>query len=1645
MAALGALDTPRTNLGDATYLSRQPDLDLSEEVSVPSPSKDANLFQQLRNGGRQSLRTPRGKRTPFGERQNRAAGGGAPEFTPLLKSATRRSVRRHSGKENVAATPAFLNKIDEDMTPLPNMDNSVFGMSRNTSSFIGRTPVPQVDSDSTVDTPMVMKTRRNAAKSPLNDKNQLSLREQENVIDRIEKENFGLKLKIHFLEDALRRAGPGFSEAALKENTELKVDSVTMKRELHRYKKHLTSAEKDLEAYRQQILEMQEKFKKRQANEGQRLEIERLQQALEEKDAGLEDLQQKLDQGEKELDRIEKLQDEIGDLEADNRAKDQLIGQHEDEIEDLKLRVQAAEDKAKDSQRRMVELEEKAQASSKLAEVKETIEDLEADVRRLQNELEESKDKLQDAVDAKDRAEGDLEELQEEMANKSVVTKGLSRQVEEKIARLQDEVEDARSNLATVNNRYQEKEHEVEDLKRKLKESRQERETFERENRSLSAEVDELQGDLRSANDHKSMLQTRHDALTKESASLQRDVSRLERDVTSLEASLEQERQHALQIERTVREQNRAEINRLRSEISDLQARAQEAEEDRQHATQSDRISRDQLRDEVERLKDDISDLQAQIREKDNMYDNDREKWETEIRNLEAERDRAEERANGLQRTIDKLRATEGALSTKEAKLQHIIDTETERHRKEEAVLSRQIESLQKTLDSRQTMLEDLRIELSAVREQLRQAQVDYQSEVDKVEGLEDELELLQVELDEQSEKASQDLEQAKRECENLRQQLKSAQESAVTSVRQSTTVSQEVARHNSEHIQRLKDQLAESTTKFSKATKEKQLLQEQLAGVNTELYSLRVSLAETQAERESLESDLRLAKQSGQDVHVVNQEIVDLRTTKTKLDSEVRRLKEENKSLAGRLMQIEAELQDAKLHGQDTALLDQERMDLLTAKSRLDGEVRRLGDQNRSLTSRLREVETELRLAKQQEDHTKQLELQRGDIISAKSRLESELRRLKEENVVLATEKAEIENELVRVSKNQGEDTLDLNFERITLRTAKNKLETELRCLKEKNRQLEESLLELERQLDEENERAAQEEERLTHEILELQAKLRQSTDTQAQTASRRKIRELERRIDDYEARLAITTNLANVDGNSDLSILRRDITSARQKERDFAEREAAHKSTVRDLKRQISDLERMVHEAEMQRLLASPADARTPSARKSELAQLRHQLTLAHQVGQDLKQALREAERDADAVKDELQARIGDLEDQAASLEQQLDDARAAAEEAASASETALIKYKGKVERYRRERDQYAAALDEMQHTDHGSALTARTDVSNEERRDLHGMLRKAQIEADSFEREVREHKALAEELSKAQETLRLKLERVRGERAVYRKEAERMRRDLRAVELNNAELIRAKDEAEGALVANALILASRDAAAIAAPASNDNKAAETVKEPEQVAERQDLTKNREVQAPAQNSDIDAKAVLEKAEKQRERHQRELRGLVTQIEWMQARWERESRFRLDAVSSKQYLQHELKVAKECNKLDLDILGEIVKTIEERQTPSHAMRKQHEIDASTPMRKLKHVLHAVRFTIRLRRSAQAWSVHLQTRQRLQDALDKVQKASRMRKMRDEWRAQVYAKLDADREAAGLPPAIRPKDATITTVLSVEF
>ena len=115
-------------------------------------------------------------------------------------------------------------------------------------------------------------------------------------LEQIDKENFGLKLKIHFLEENLKKMGPEFNRQAMEENINLKSEKVTMARDIKNYSKDLKAAEKELDTYKQQLREYAEKVKRRHVDEGMREEMDELRRLADERADEVERLERKLEE-----------------------------------------------------------------------------------------------------------------------------------------------------------------------------------------------------------------------------------------------------------------------------------------------------------------------------------------------------------------------------------------------------------------------------------------------------------------------------------------------------------------------------------------------------------------------------------------------------------------------------------------------------------------------------------------------------------------------------------------------------------------------------------------------------------------------------------------------------------------------------------------------------------------------------------------------------------------------------------------------------------------------------------------------------------------------------------------------------------------------------------------------------------------------------------------------------------------------------------------------------------------------------------------------------------------------------------------------------------------------------------------------------
>lgn len=509
------------------------------------------------------------------------------------------------------------------------------------------------------------------------------------------------------------------------------------------------------------------------------------------------------------------------------------------------------------------------------------------------------------------------------MSNKSFTTKGLSRQLEDKANKVQDDLNDLREKHVDLEERFNDKSREVKKLQEQLQDAEQEadvqvqrmrdqhellqhdHETVVRKCESLTKQVQQATRDLETKSEEKDLLHSRHDALTAESRTLQKDLSRTQSKVQELAGNLQEERQHAENNDRQLRAEAKAEIDRL-----------------------SEGIDR----------------LQRELEDTESKYATDQDHWESQRRDLQSQKEKALEQAKGLQRTISKLQETEGTLSSRELKLKEALESEKQRHQSEEAVLERQVKDLNADIDEKRRALDDVRTDLSQTREDLRNSQREHVGLEEKAQALEDEVEVLQSSLDEEADKARDEIEVIEQDAEVLRSELADAKERLNNA--QDRAAGQELQEKFSNSLQSAEEQLRQVRS-------EKQSLQDKLAKHNLDMYALQASSAQTAAERDELKSQIRNMQDQVDETYKLDQEKLDLRTSKLRLETDVGRLREERKGLVEKNAATERQLSDEiNRASSEEARLSEEVADLqqkLTNNS---------GSRNRELTGAKEKVQ---------------------------------------------------------------------------------------------------------------------------------------------------------------------------------------------------------------------------------------------------------------------------------------------------------------------------------------------------------------------------------------------------------------------------------------------------------------------------------------------------------------------------------------------------------------------------------------------------------------------------------------------------------------------------------------------------------------
>ncbi|KAI9889031.1 MAG: hypothetical protein M1814_006034 [Vezdaea aestivalis] len=936
------LETPRTENATAKFHTDSL-LDLSIEPSFHSPTRGRkNGSTILTQNGRksQTLKTPN-TRTPLLDRRNGQPPVSNAEFTPLLKSAHRNLARQRGKENNRPEMPAILRGGLESIAGSPALPVNSSGIFQNEGSSIfaideaaAATPLPPIASSSAMSTPLAMLPKKDGGGAPDDGGRVLSLREQEEIVGKIEKENFGLKLKIHFLEEALQRKDPKYNEAALKENTDLKVDKVTLTRELSRYRKTLSIAERDLQLYRQQLTDAQENMRKRHADEGQREELEGLRKQVEEKDAEIVRLRDR--QNDDKSGDIGKLQGQVDDLEADLREKERQIDAKDDEIEELKDSATASADAEMEHENevatlnhRIRELEDtpadNAQQDEEMAELEHTLKKANSKIDALEADLQRRQLDLDEALSAKTQAESDLEAINGDMADKSFHAKGLNRQLEGKAMDLQGELEKLRSEHAHATAQLQAKTREVSRLQSQTKD-----------------ESDDFAAEKAALQDKVELCSHERDVIVREQKSI---ISKLSAANNDLEKAAAEKDSLASQIDSLTRngERLQSHLDAARSKIQELEGELEAAGKDILTKSQGEGKSLNleiQLKvEEIEHLKDEYEDLRMTFDENERHFDSEQDKWDNERQNLESRCKRSEDQVAALGQSLSKLREVEGTLSHRELRLQEVLRTEQDRHQRQEASLNRQIEGLNSEINVKRQHLDASRDEAAKVRDELRASKREETTLKDKIQALDDEIDVLQASLED---------------------------EGGFTT-----------------RLQSLDDQLANTR-------REKKSVQERCNSLGVELRTIRSTLTEVEAERDELQSQLNATRRRMENSAQPDKEKMDLRTTKIRLESEVTRLKEEKVAVSLRAEELQHELDDEleKAGAEETRLeleIEELRKQLATTSDARDRELKASRRAVQKLELRVEDLGLQLQATKANGDGSSELELLRNDLSAAR------------------------------------------------------------------------------------------------------------------------------------------------------------------------------------------------------------------------------------------------------------------------------------------------------------------------------------------------------------------------------------------------------------------------------------------------------------------------------------------------------------------------------------------------------------------------------------------------------------------------------------------------------------------------------------
>ncbi|KAG5645975.1 hypothetical protein DXG03_004767 [Asterophora parasitica] len=626
-------------------------------------------------------------------------------------------------------------------------------ISLGSDSFLA-TPGPEGKSWSDVpETPISTRPKRTTRASIAGTKGApLTLRDQEKHIDNLKKENFSIKLRVHFLEEQLAKLAPDQMEAALKQNISLKIEVQQRGMELKKLKKLVMDLERELDRLQR-------------AGGGSRSRERELEEKLEGRERELKELRRRRAGEGVDEEAVRELEAHNAELEEELHSAKGLLEENMDEIERLKEIVERRGD---------VSMAESSSGEGRPERLKRRVEELEVENEELRFKIDEQADIVARTEDEKDDMADeinvlrlDLEEVQRRREAEAVERSESRAQIlEEREEReaVEDDLNALKDRLAAVTIELQQKEDDN-DLK-----AREIDDLVAEHQRILQVVDDEWRGECEEA---RGQVEELRDALVEretESKDLRLHIAELEAQYQEVHAKFEAALAH-LEEESERKdvklEQMNAAMEKLSEEIYAMEDENDRLKEDTIRLQDDEAAERERLEALAAALKEKIASLKDDLQEMTDMY----EACNSEIH---AHRARQEELGRHVEDLVDEVERERKAKERVEADLdaaEKDHDAEIRRERRtldgKESALQSALADLARTqsllsqresdLTAVQTALQTLEAESKRLGETHTTARFSLQLETDRLkrdlERVESELARARKELDERDSK----------------------------------------------------------------------------------------------------------------------------------------------------------------------------------------------------------------------------------------------------------------------------------------------------------------------------------------------------------------------------------------------------------------------------------------------------------------------------------------------------------------------------------------------------------------------------------------------------------------------------------------------------------------------------------------------------------------------------------------------------------------------------------------------------------------------------------------------------------------------------------------------------------------------------